>query len=393
VLALAVFNAVSILRLQARRPVANTELFIALLVDVGILTAQLYCSGGISNPFLFLYLLQAALAAVLLRPWSSWMVVCTTALCMAALALSSQPLVLPSGSPGHMGLTHPYTEGLLLCFLLNAVLLVLFITRIQRNLRDRDAHLAALRQRAVEQEHIVRMGLLASGAAHELGTPLSTLAVILGDWQRMPPFTEDAALREEVGEMQAQVLRCKTIVSGILLSAGETRGDAPTASTVHSFLNQLIAQWCRLHADPADRSCPLQVDNRFGPDLPIVADTALQQMLCNVLDNAFEASPRWQRLIIERDQREQPHDDLVLTVEDRGPGFAPDILAQLGKPYQSTKDKPGGGLGLFLSINVARTLGGSLSARNLYAAPAGAEVTIRLPLAALALGADHAQPA
>ncbi len=381
VLILAAFNAVSVLRLQARRPVTNMELFIALLVDVGILTAQLYCSGGTTNPFIFLYLLQATLAAVLLQPWSTWVIVGATALCVAGLALASQPLSLPLDHD--MGLASPYIQGLLLCFLLNVALLVVFITRINRNLRDRDEYLATLRQRAVEEEHIVRMGLLASGAAHELGTPLSTLAVILGDWRHMPPFTDDPELRQEIGEMQAQVLRCKAIVNGILTSAGETRGDAPTETTVHQFLDQLVDQW------RASRGAgKLVYDNYFGPDMRIVSDSALRQMISNVLDNALEASPAWQRLIVDRQG-----DQLVLTVHDAGPGFAPDILSQLGKPYQSSKGKPGGGLGLFLSINVARTLGGSLSAQNLL--DGGAAVTLALPLSTLALEepAPDGQPA
>src|SRR3546814_8360127 len=72
-----------------------------------------------------------------------------------------------------------YLQGSFVCFLLIAVLLVAFVTRISRNLRDSDAALAASRQRAAEEDHIVRMGLLASGAAHELGTPLSTLSVLI----------------------------------------------------------------------------------------------------------------------------------------------------------------------------------------------------------------------
>src|SRR4029077_14698827 len=104
-------------------------------------------------------------------------------------------------------LTGPYIQGLLLCFALNAALLVIFITRINRNLRARDARLADLRERASEEEHIVRMGLLASGAAHELGTPLSTLSVILGDWRRMPAIAADPQMLEEIEEMQAQVQR------------------------------------------------------------------------------------------------------------------------------------------------------------------------------------------
>jgi len=377
VLALAAFNVVSVLRLRARRPVTNTELFIALLVDVGILTAQLYCSGGAANPFVFLYLLQATLAAVLLRPWSTWTVLGVTLVCFAGLTQTGLPLNLPMNH--HLGLLSPYVQGMLLCFALNAALLVVFIARISRNLRTRDDRLAAMRQRAAEEEHIVRMGLLASGAAHELGTPLSTLAVILGDWRRMPPFADDPELRHEIDEMQAQVMRCKSIVSGILMSAGETRGDAPTETTVYRFLDQLVSQWRESRS--AKR---LVYENRFGHDMRIISDSALKQMICNVLDNALEASPTWQRLVVERRGK-----SLELTVLDAGPGFVPDILAQLGKPYQSSKGRPGGGLGLFLSVNVARTLGGSLAARNLP--DGGAAVILTLPLSTLAL--DEARPA
>lgn len=375
VLALAAFNAISVLRLQARRPVTNMELLVALLVDVGILTALLYCSGGTTNPFIFLFLLQAALAAVLLQPWSTWVVVGVTACCVAGLALASQPLDLPLDHD--MGLTSPYIQGLLLCFVLNAALLVVFITRINHNLRDRDQHLAALRQRAVEEEHIVRMGLLASGAAHELGTPLSTLAVILGDWRHMPPFTDDPELGQEISEMQIQVARCKAIVTGILMSAGETRGDSPTETTVHQFLEFVVEQWRATHG-----AAKLVYDNHFGPDVRIISDSALQQMVGNVLDNALEASPAWQRLIVDRQD-----DTLMLTIQDAGPGFSPDILAQLGKPYQSSKGQTGRGLGLFLSLNVARTLGGRLSAQNLL--NGGAAVTITLPLSTLSLSESH----
>jgi two-component system sensor histidine kinase RegB len=179
---LALFNMVSLWRSRSPRRVTNGELFLALLIDVATLTAQLYLSGGATNPFVFLFLLQVTLGAVLLKPWSTWTMVVVTSLCFALLALFSRPLALPLDH--HRGLASPYVQGMLVCFALNAALLVIFITRISRNLRARDARLADLRQRASEEEHIVRMGLLASGAAHELGTPLATLAVILGDWRR-----------------------------------------------------------------------------------------------------------------------------------------------------------------------------------------------------------------
>jgi two-component system sensor histidine kinase RegB len=365
------FNVASLPRWRRRRPVTDRELCIALLVDVGVLTVLLYLSGGATNPFIFLYLLQIILGAVLLETRAVWLLVAITSACVAGLALFSRPLALPF-DPG-AGLANPYIQGLLVCFALNAALLVTFITRIARNLRTRDAHLATLRQRAAEEEHIVRMGLLASGAAHELGTPLATLAVILGDWKRLPHFASDPELLQEITEMQIQLQRCKSIVSGILVSAGEARGESSEETTLAAFLDGLVADWRATRPVKA-----LEYRNRFGEDLRLVSDSTLQQMICNVLDNALDASPQWVGLDVSR------HDGaLVLTVADRGPGFLPAMLAQFGKPYQSSKGRPGGGLGLFLVVNVARTLGGNVAARN--RPEGGAEVVLTLPLDAIAL--------
>ena len=220
---LALFNVVSHLRLRTGVTVRNAELFVALLIDVAVLTVQLYLSGGTSNPFVFLYLLQITLGAMLLRGAYIWSIVIITLLCFRVLATHHLPLELPQDL--HQGLSSLYVMGLLVCFALNATLVVVFITRINLNLRERDARLAAARRRRVEEEHIVRMGLLASGAAHELGTPLSTLAVILGDWQHDKRLAANAPLQDDIREMQTQVQRCKGIVSGILLSAGEARGE------------------------------------------------------------------------------------------------------------------------------------------------------------------------
>ncbi|GKT14495.1 HAMP domain-containing histidine kinase [Acidovorax sp. SUPP2522] len=369
--ALVVFNTASLLRWRIGRRVRNVELFFAMVVDVAMLTAQLYLSGGTTNPFVFLYLLQVTLAAVLLRAGYTWTIVAMTVACLCGLALFSRPLALPLDHD--RGLYSPYVLGMLVCFMLNAVLLVIFITRIGRNLRQRDARLATMRQRAAEEDHIVRTGLLASGAAHELGTPLSTLAVILGDWRRMPALAQDAELQAEIAEMQAQVRRCKTIVSGILLSAGETRGEESMQTTVCTFLDQLAEEWRSTR--PVGT---FAYDNQFGEDRPMVSDVTLQQMVFNVLDNARDASPHWVGLAAE-----QEAGALLITVTDAGPGFAPAMLEQFGKPYQSSKGRPGGGLGLYLATNVARTLGGTITARN--RAAGGAAVTITLPLAAVAL--------
>ncbi len=372
---LVAFNIASHLRWHERPYVSNKELFLAMLVDVGILTAQLYLSGGTTNPFIFLYLLQVILSAMLLEAWSTWSIVAITSACLIGLTLFSSPLVLPYDH--QLRFFSLYVQGMLICFTLNGILLAFFMTRISRNLRAGDARLAEFRKRALEEEHIVRMGLLASGAAHELGTPLATLSVILGDWKHMPEFSNNKVLLEEITEMETQLQRCKSIVSSILLSAGEARGESSVKTTLSTFLDDLATEW-RSSRPVAS----FDYTNRIAHDVPVVFDSVLKQMICNVLDNAFEASPQFVSLDASRQG-----DTLTLRISDKGPGFAPAMLAQIGKPYQSSKGRPGSGLGLFLVVNVARKLGGTVNARNRE--EGGALVELTLPLAAISLDEEE----
>ncbi|WP_288934881.1 ATP-binding protein [uncultured Sphingomonas sp.] len=361
-------NLVTLLRL-ARWPVTHAELFGSLLVDVTALTVQLYLSGGASNPFVLLYLLQVVMGAVLLEVWASWALVGITSATFALLAIEHRPLLLPADLA--TSLSPVYILGSWFAFVLAAVLLVLFVTRIAANLRSRDAHLAEMRRRAAEEEQIVRMGLLASGAAHELGTPLSSISVLLGDWKTESLIRADPRLAAEVDEMQAEVKRCKAIVSGILFAAGEVTGEAPARTTLRRFLRGIVETW------------PGRVgfEDRLGHDRPIVADRALGQALTALLDNAAEASATTIALVAVTDA-----DDLILSVQDDGIGYPPQVLESLGRPYNSSKPRQGAGLGLFLATNVLRTLGGSLEARNLPGG--GAETRLTLPLASLALEED-----
>ncbi|MGC3981233.1 MAG: ATP-binding protein [Steroidobacteraceae bacterium] len=364
--ALVVLNLLSLAWLKRQGAVSSRALLHALMLDVLGLTVQLYLSGGATNPFIGLYLLQVTLGAVLLNAYAAWSLVSLAAAGLLLLTQMYQPLDLTQHAVAD--LVNLQVVGMLVCYGLDAALLVLFITRITRNLRQRDEHLAELKQRAAEEDHIVRMGLLASGAAHELGTPLASVAVILGDWRRMPTVADQPELMADIDDMQAAVQRCKTIVTGILMSTGETRGEAPELTTVNDFLDDTVNEWHT--ARPA--AC-LHYHNHFGVDVSVVSDSTLQQAIANLLDNANEASPEWIELKVLHD-----HDSLVLQVADAGPGFAPQMLSEFGKPYRSTKGRLGSGLGLFLVVNVVRKLGGTVTARN--RAEGGAVVTVVLPL-------------
>jgi two-component system sensor histidine kinase RegB len=369
--ALVLLNAASLVRLRSKAPITNGALFGAMLLDVAALSAQLYLSGGATNPFVSLFLLHVVLGSILLDRWSSWMLVGATSLSFALLTQFFRPIVLPSTIERTLFALH--VQGMWVCFALIAVLLVLFVSRINVNLRTQDRRLAAIQRQAIEEEHIVRIGMLASGAAHELGTPLSSLSVILGDWRHIDAIARDPDLLRDVEDMQAEIQRCKAIVTGILMSSGDPRGEAAAATTVRALFDRVVADWSQARNFHA-----VDYDDRFGEDVPIASDVVLQQAVFSLLDNAAEASAAAISIMLSR-----VDDMVVLTVSDQGPGFANEQLANVGKPYNSSKGELGRGLGLFLVSNVARKLGGSLTARNIDGA--GAEVMMCLPLVAIRL--------
>lgn len=366
---LAVWNGVSILRWRKGAPISNLELFIGLLVDVLALAAQLYLSGGADNPFVTLFLLQVILGVAMLEFRLAAALTLVTTAAFVGLAIWNVPLPMTHALHSHFLDLH--IQGMFICFVLTAGLLLIFLARIARNQRDRDERLAELRQRASEEDHVVRMGLLAAGAAHELGTPLGTLSVILNDWNGLSLFRRNTEVRQDLKTLITELDRCKAIVSGILMSSGELRGEGTIRTTVRQFLDDTVEEW-RASRAPAR----LDVVNIFEPDVAMVSDLALKQVVANLLDNALEASPGRVGILARRDG-----DTLTIEVTDAGPGFDSAVLARVGSPYISTKSKPGGGLGLFLVANVARTLGGSLEASN--APEGGARVIVRLPLSML----------
>lgn len=361
--ALAAANLAATLALPRHR-VHNAEIMVALLVDMTALTLQLYFSGGATNPFISLYLLQVVLGAILLPRGSVWVLVAATCFCYALLSVRHVPLVLPASLLAESA--DLYRIGNWIGFAMVGTLLVPFVTRISHNLSARDAYLAGLRQQAVEEDGIIRMGLFASGAAHELGTPLSSISVILADWRRMPRIAEDPELAAEVAEMQSEVQRCKVIVSDILHSAGEPRGEAMASTPARAFLEVLAEEWQVAHPH-----VPLVFRAALPPEATIPTDPSLRQAIWNLLDNAGEASPGYVTLDAGIES-----EALAIGVSDHGPGFPPDQLASIGSLYQSSKGA-GHGLGLFLAVNVARRLGGRLEASN---RETGAQVRLMLPL-------------
>lgn len=369
--AVTVVAAVTALRLRWRFAVADAELFLHLTLEVGALTVLLYLTGGVANPFAPFYLLPLTLTAVSLPGGYAWAMVAATMSCYALLSYFHLPL--PAVHAGHGGATVGLHElGMWIGFTFSALLIAGFGVQMGRSVRDRDRMIAALHEQQLQQDHVLALGTLAAGAAHELGTPLSTLAVVLKDVE--PGETID---RDRLELLRAQVGRCKQILGSLAATAGDWRAESGTAIGLEAWLQGLLARW---RADRPEVRVEAALEGpRPAPRL--VIEQTLEHALTNILNNAADASSQAVAVSARWDREE-----LLLEVCDRGSGLAPGIHGMLGTAGVSTKQE-GMGLGLFLTFHTLRRFGGE--AQLFDRDGGGTRCRVRLPLAALRIPDGH----
>ena len=379
---MALLSLVTLWRLSRPWPVRDAELFVQLLLDVAALTVLLYFSGGPTNPFVTLYLLPLAITASALPGARVWWMAGVTVLCYTALLgwhvpLSSETLAHDSGFGVHV-------LGMWLGFVLSATLIAGFAVRMNATLRERERALAALREQALRQERVVALGTLAAGAAHELGTPLSTMAVLVKDIE-----PERGLSHETVAILRAQIVRCKEILASLSVAAGPVRAEAGDRRPLDVWLEDIVERW--LSTRPG-----VVVQRRFAGEHPaprVVAERTLAQAITNILNNAADASPAHVEIV-----GRWTNDALTLEIADRGPGLtqsAGESLAADGTAvptpgrgwpdYGFTTKTEGLGLGLYLAYTVLTRFGGEV--RLIDREGGGVLCRLILPLAALKLDA------
>jgi two-component system sensor histidine kinase RegB len=366
-------------------PVTDAELAGHLLIDIGVLTGLLYFTGGSTNPFVTLYLIPLSIAAAMLPAAYTWVVAGVTLACYTCLLFLHLPLpqgpgsfallatLFPSGLPSSLPGEHDahgaqadfnlHVLGMWFNFALSAVLIAWFVARMAQSLRERDQRLAAAREEALRNEQLVALGTLAAGAAHELGTPLSTMAVIAKELER--DHVNDSALVEDLRLLRAQTERCKAILTSLTARAEET-----TRSACEDYLHKLIEQWQLLRPQ-------IEVKTHFAgiqPAPAITLERTLDQALLNLLNNAADVSPQ----DIEFDGRWDTA-QLTLEIRDRGPGISAEVAARAGEAFFTTKGPGGGlGIGLFLANATIERFGGRVNLFNREGG--GACVRVTLPL-------------
>jgi len=356
-------------RLRQPWPVADGEFFAQLLVDVVAITVMMFYAGGATNPLVSLFLVPLVIAAITLPAAYTWAMAVLTATCYTLLMFNYHPLMPKDGDFSTAVYLH--LTGMWLTFVLSAFLIAFFVVRMAKAVKARDRELAAAREETLRNERIVALGTLAAGAAHELGTPLATMAVVTRELQR--EHGDDAGLAEDLQLLREQVENCKHILSGLLASAGQARGEGASGMELDIYFAELVEKWRLMRP-----GVTAQVDWSGPRPAPrIVADQTLSQALMNLLNNAADASPHNVEIAGSWDAVEAR-----LEIRDRGPGLSQEAAQQAGQPFFTTKGPGHGfGIGLFLANATIERFGGRVTLVNRDGG--GALTEVRLPLAKL----------
>ncbi|HNO14474.1 MAG TPA: hypothetical protein PKI24_21675 [Nitrospira sp.] len=276
---MAVFNGYIQWQTLNDEQISASELFIQLCVDLAALAILLYLSGGAANPLISFLLVPVAVAALSLPG------TLTAAVALLAIALYSLLMwqFLPLRLADAERAARLHLAGMWLTFVVSATMIAWFVARMTASIRDRDSRLAVAREQALRDERVVALGALAAGAAYELGTPLATMAVVIGELEREPVF--DADTRQDLALVREQIALCKNIISCMVARAGTLRPEQVQVQDARVWLEGVRARWHTLRPRATSR-----LTLEPGPGVPQIATEAtLEQALATVLNNAADA--------------------------------------------------------------------------------------------------------
>lgn len=369
-LAFMAVNALLFYRLHLSWPVTETEFLLHLLMDVAGLSLLIYFTGGASNPFVSYLLVPVMIAAVTLPGLFTWLVALIALAAYTLLLFIFVPLpdLLPA-SHDMEGMStgfNLHVLGMWVNFLVSAGLIIWFVVRMAAEMRRQQSQISALRETTLRNEQILAIATQAAGTAHELGTPLSTMAVILRDMELDKASSQHS---DDIIVLQQQVDFCRSILQRLVGQAD--RGQVRQDSHVDAFLDGVLDRWQLLRPE-----VQLEVIRANGERHCVLDDAdGLQQAIINLLNNAADAGGGKVSMCSEIST-----DSWRLSLTDRGPGITAETRQKLGLQVVSTKQS-GMGVGFMLSHATLERCGGSVSMDD---APGGGTVTrIVLPVRSL----------
>jgi two-component system sensor histidine kinase RegB len=360
-----------------RRDPAVSDGFLAgvMLLDTAILTGLLHLSGGHFNPFSTLYIVNVALAAVLLPPRWSWTQAVFSVLAMGALFPMQR--WAPFGVQDHEAMMAVHLYGMLVAVAVAAFVIVLIVQRVTRALVRRDEELARERRLAEQRAKLSSLVTLAAGAAHELATPLSAIAIASKEMDR--EFVRGGASEGALADLRlirSQVDRCKEILQHMSARAGENAGEP--------IVEVEVARWVEGALDGLPDRERIRAEVACGRALVRGPVRGMERALRVVLTNALQASPPGAEVVL---RARRAGAAVEVEIQDRGAGMAPEVLARAGEPFFTTKAPgQGSGLGLYIARTLAEQLGGELELESRD----GVGTTARITLPAVPAGREEA---
>jgi len=383
------------MRLQTDEPVSELEIFSQISIDVFAFGSLLYLTGGASNPIIWVFLLPIIVTAIMLPQAYAWNMVILT--CCTYTLLVGYNIPLPAiephipdpnlVSPRMQHYLHTMQEdqyfnlhifGMWFGFVFSAGLVAFFVVQLSQTLKDRERSLADARENALRNERVVSLGTLAASAAHDMGTPLGTMAILTHEIILEYPEHRFPSLHVQLNILEDQISRCKETLSVLSASSGEMRAESGKPMKLIEYLDEILNQW-RTHNNTSKIN--LNINPNIDVDAKIIAARTLTHSIINILNNAAEVSPKNQGIDFTASWDSQ---QLHIKVRDFGPGFPKEIIKFVGKePVKSSKQ--GLGVGLFLTYSTITRLGGKIEFFNMESG--GASVEITLPL--LTIEADN----
>lgn len=390
IFAISMLNLYTWLRLRTPEPVTEHEIFSQICMDVLALAYLLYLTGGAANPIIWVFLLPLIVTAIMLPQAYAWNMVIITSCVYTILIAYNVPLPTLPQHIDHRAMMNMTPEmtlqmqlledrrlfnlhvfGMWFGFVFSAGLVAFFVVALAKTLKERERSLSEARESALRDERVISLGTLAASAAHDMGTPLGTIAILAHEMSADYPEHRHPELYQKLLIMQQQVDRCKQALSVMTASAGEMRAESGKAMLVSEYIDEVLNQW-RIHK--ASTKLKLFIAPSIDPRAQIIAERTITHSLINILNNAAEATEIEQGIEFHVDWSPAT---LNLRIRDFGPGLPAELLDFAGQqPVKS--NKLGMGVGLFLTYTTIKRLGGTIHFENLDTG--GACVSIGLPL-------------
>ncbi len=364
------------IRRQERLP-WDLVLGLVLVMDLLSLTTLLFVTGGPNNPFtLFLFVNVSLSALILSRRWA-WAINGLTIACFAGLMYSHFELY-----PLDFGLRKIHGDrltlqhiGFMLAFGTCSSVITYFITRLTHELREHQIHVRRAEALQARAEKIEALGTLAAGAAHELATPLSTIAVVAKEVEKAfelhpPDFPGADEVLDDVKLIRSQLERCRKIIDRMAGHAGETIGEPLQAISIEQLTKTLV------DGVMGRERVKIELSQEARQGTIKVPLDGLSQAMRGLVQNALDADPTDQPVRVRVDRQME---EWVWQIQDHGQGMTEEHLKRVSEPFFTTKPPGKGmGLGVFLAQNVIRRLGGSIEIQSQI--DRGTCVTVKLPV-------------